>query len=607
MSLEGIRLGQYFLLRLLGSGGMGDVYLAEDPRINQQVAVKVIRSELSTYPDSESTQGALRLFQREARAIAMLDHPHILPLFSYGEEPVQGMTLTYMVMPYRSEGSFAAWLQQQAQSGHLLPLEDVGYFIEQAADALQYAHNQHVVHQDIKPSNFLLRANLENPKRPDLLLADFGIATLSGATITGSHTIRGTPVYMAPEQWEGYPLPATDQYALAILTYELLTGRPPYIGRQEQVMYQHFNVQPQPPGQLNSRLTPDIDSVVLSALSKKPTERFQSITAFARALQEAIPNDQAITFIKPIQYEAPRIEKTISAAPFIASTDVISSGYRRKISPWALRSLVLALVVIAASFGFWFLHGISPTSMNSTKTFTTSHVTNTNQIHHGSDATRPVPTNASGTPIPNSAQGNTSSVPSTTDPYPPYTGTLALNDPMLENSASNWQLYSDQYGSCAFADNGYDIDYTRANYFLFCTAQNTDFSNFVYQVHMTFLQGDTGGIVFRVNAAATQYYYFHISTNGFYSLDLYVDTVRSHAISLASGFTPVIHQSLDQANLIAVVAVGNRFTLYVNKVQIADTIDPNDTYTTGQIGLIADAVNVPTEAVFTNAQVWVLS
>ncbi len=607
MSLEGIRLGQYVLLRLLGSGGMGDVYLAEDPRINQQVAMKVIRSELSTYPNSESTHDALRLFQREARAIAKLDHPHILPLFSYGEEPVQGMTLTYMVMPYRPEGSFAVWLQQQAQSGHLLPIEDVGYFIEQAADALQYAHNQHVVHQDIKPSNFLLRANLENPGRPDLLLADFGIATLNSATITGSHTVRGTPVYMAPEQWEGHPLPATDQYALAVLTYELLAGHPPFIGRQEQVMYQHFNVQPQPPGKLNSRLTPDLNSVLLIALSKKPTERFQSIAAFSRAFQEAISNEQAITFMKPFQHEAPRIEKTISAAPFIVSTDIISPVNRRKISPWALRSLVLALVVIAASFGFWFLHGSSPTSTNSTKTFTTSHVKNTNNIHHETNATRSVTTNASGTPIPNSAQGNTPSVPSTTDPYPPYTGTLALNDPLVENSVSNWQLYSDQYGACAFAGNGYDINYTRANYFLFCTAQNTDFSNFAYQAHMTFLQGDTGGIVFRVNATATQYYYFHISTNGFYSLDLYVDTVRSHAISLASGFTPVIHQNLNQANLIAVVAFGNRFTLYVNQMQIADTIDPNDTYTTGQIGLIADAVNVPTEAVFTNAQVWVLS
>ena len=107
MALEGLQLGQYRLLHLLGSGGMGEVYLAEDARINQQVAIKVNRSEVSSYPRGESAQDGVRLFQREARAIAKLDHPHILPLFGYGEELLNGMTLIYIVMPFRPEGSFA--------------------------------------------------------------------------------------------------------------------------------------------------------------------------------------------------------------------------------------------------------------------------------------------------------------------------------------------------------------------------------------------------------------------------------------------------------------------------------------------------------------------
>src|SRR5450755_4207758 len=107
MSLEGIQLGQYHLRRLIGNGGMGEVYLAEDARIGQQVAIKVSHTEATFYPDSQSLKDALRLFQREARAIAQLDHPHILPLFGYGEETVNGSPVTYMVMPYRREGTFA--------------------------------------------------------------------------------------------------------------------------------------------------------------------------------------------------------------------------------------------------------------------------------------------------------------------------------------------------------------------------------------------------------------------------------------------------------------------------------------------------------------------
>src|SRR6266699_4126529 len=108
MSIEEQQIGRYHLLRLLGSGGMGEVYLAEDARIGQQVAIKVIRAEGIAYPQSESAKEAARLFEREAKAIARLDHPHILPLYAYGEETLHDTLLTYLVMPYRKEGTLAA-------------------------------------------------------------------------------------------------------------------------------------------------------------------------------------------------------------------------------------------------------------------------------------------------------------------------------------------------------------------------------------------------------------------------------------------------------------------------------------------------------------------
>ena len=140
MLLEGVQLGRYRLLQLLGSGGMGEVYVGEDTHIRRQVAIKVIRAEAVPYPNNETAKESARLFQREIRAIAMLDHPHILPLFDYGEENMKGTTLTYMVMPYRVEGSLSTWLQQRGGSQLVSPLE-VTHYIRQAATALSYAHN----------------------------------------------------------------------------------------------------------------------------------------------------------------------------------------------------------------------------------------------------------------------------------------------------------------------------------------------------------------------------------------------------------------------------------------------------------------------------------
>src|SRR5438105_2273635 len=289
MPLEILQNGRYRILRQLGSGSMGEVYLVEDTRINRQVAIKVIRSESYIYSDPNSTSDAARLFEREARAIARLNHPNILPLYDFGEEVVNGTPLTYMVMPYCAEGSLATWLQQRGEDNLLSPT-DVAHFIRKAADALQHAHDNGLIHQDVKPQNFLIRSN-HNERLPDLLLADFGIAKLTAGTSGASQCIRGTPIHMAPEQWEGHPVPASDQYALGIMIYQLLTGRPPFQGGPGQMMYKHLSVAPQPPGTLNPVLNHDVDTILLRALAKRPENRFPSISTFGKALQEALLMD----------------------------------------------------------------------------------------------------------------------------------------------------------------------------------------------------------------------------------------------------------------------------------------------------------------------------
>ena len=286
MPLEGLEVGKYRLIRLIGSGGMGDVYLGEDAGINRQVGIKVMRVDAAPYPEDNLSKKSEHLFQREMRAVAMLDHPHILPLYDYGEQMLHTTPLLYMVMPFRQEGSLADWLRQR-NSGKPLQLPEITYFLSQAADALQHAHDHQIIHQDVKPSNFLLRSKRDMSLLPDLLLADFGIARISTLTSSLSQSSRGTPIYMAPE-WIGDPVPATDQYALAIMIYELLTSRPPFRGRLEQLMYQHINTPPPAPTSLNTSLPSSVDSVLLRALAKKPTERFLSIIDFAQAFQQAL-------------------------------------------------------------------------------------------------------------------------------------------------------------------------------------------------------------------------------------------------------------------------------------------------------------------------------
>ena len=324
MALEVLQNGRYHYLRLLGVGGMGEVFLMQDERVTRQVAIKVIRSENTSSLDSAAAANAARLFQREAKAIAALEHPNILPLYDFGEEISEGTTLSYMVMPFCADGSLATWLRQRIENP--LSPQDIAYVIEQAAEGLQYAHDHDVIHLDVKPSNFLLRGNKKNPNHPTLLLADFGIARSSTTVSNTSRTIRGTPTAMAPEQWTSNPVPATDQYALAVMTYEMLTGRPPFVGSMEQLMYQHFSAAPPAPTTFNPRLPAAINPVLVRALAKKPEDRFPSIAAFASALQDAVHGVSVETNNEP---QAPGIETYATVA---ISKEEADTGISRMIT-----------------------------------------------------------------------------------------------------------------------------------------------------------------------------------------------------------------------------------------------------------------------------------
>jgi serine/threonine protein kinase len=264
----GQQFGNYRLVSLLGQGGYAEVYLGQHVRLNQQAAIKVLHTHLT---DQEAEH-----FQQEAQTIATLVHPGIVRVFDYDVQ--EGVP--FLVMDYAPGGT----LRRRYPKGSLVPLPVIISAVRQVADALQYAHEQKFIHRDVKPENMLLG------RREEVLLSDFGIATIAHSTSSLSASAQGTSgtlAYMAPEQIEGHPRPASDQYALAVVVYEWLCGERPFEGSASEVMAQHLSMSPPPLRERVPAIPAEVEQVVLRALAKDPKARFASVAAFSLALEQA--------------------------------------------------------------------------------------------------------------------------------------------------------------------------------------------------------------------------------------------------------------------------------------------------------------------------------
>ncbi len=269
--LIGKSIGPYRILEQIGVGGMATVYKAYQPGVDRYAAVKVLPHYMT------QDEQFVKRFQREAKATAQLEHPHILPIYDYGEAD----GITYIAMRYVGAGTL---------KGHMthgpLPLDEINRLIGQIGDALDYAHRVGIIHRDIKPSNVLI------DDRGNTYLTDFGLARMMEASdqLTASGVGVGTPAYMSPEQGQGAKVDhRSDIYSLGVVLYEMVAGHVPYEAETPMaVMLKHIT-EPLPlPRTLDPNVPEGVQRVILKALAKDPADRYQTAGEMAQALNQAV-------------------------------------------------------------------------------------------------------------------------------------------------------------------------------------------------------------------------------------------------------------------------------------------------------------------------------
>jgi serine/threonine protein kinase len=275
--LTGKQFGAYQIISPFGEGGMATVYKAYQPSMDRYVALKVLPRFHSL--DEEF----LGRFQQEAKALAQLQHPHILPIYDFGES--EGYT--YFVMPLMQDGNLAECLNDER-----LSLDRIHQVISQVGSALEFAHSRGFIHRDVKPSNILL------DESGNCMLMDFGVAKIieGSKEFTRTGGIIGTPVYMSPEQGSGRKIDSkSDIYSLGIILYETATGRPPFEAETPvAIIFKHVHDPLPPPSSINPEITEEVEQVILKSLAKDPSDRYETVREMVDALSRAVTASQRI-------------------------------------------------------------------------------------------------------------------------------------------------------------------------------------------------------------------------------------------------------------------------------------------------------------------------
>ncbi len=602
--LVGTHLGSYHLLRLLGKGGMAEVYLAYDEAMEREVAVKVVSGTNDDY---------LERFMREVAAIDMLTHDHILPAYDYDSEG----PWRYLVMLYAPYGTLSDVLDKGPLSPH-----NALAILEQVADALQFAHDHGIIHRDLKPSNILLR------DAHYAYLADFGLAkSVEGSSrLTQTGTLLGTPEYMAPDLAEGPASVSSDIYALGIVLYQMVTGQLPFVAETPVAVYwKQIREQPGAPSQHHPGLSPALDAVILRALEKDPRQRFQSVRELTEAFRQAVhepeqylaqerrrtrlANSASISTRPAVPPRSsnrriPRRRHVIQQRPLVLPGDAISMPAEIAVKEQRSPSITLpplpvrrrsnrvtsepetpypmqpisrsprravprhrtAKVVSIVALGFLLLVGLPMAYIY--YVYATSHtqaktISNATQFKQATQQAQQ-----------NQATATAGAVATVS------IGAPILIDSLNDNTHGRW---AEDTTHCIFTGGSYHVQVLQTNFLQSCPLLGRFADNAAIQVDVSLLSGNNAGMLLRLQGE--RFYDFEINNQKQFFF-------RRHDSGGGSTYTNLIPPTASTAilpgglkNTLLVLANGNDFKLYINGTFVGEAHD--STYASGQIALVA--------------------
>lgn len=535
----GQMLGTYRIISQIGEGGMATVYKAYQLSMDRNVAIKVLPGQLA------QSEEFVKRFQQEARIIARLEHPFILPVFDYGEEN----GIAYFVMRYLEAGT----LKDKMNVGQL-PLDEIDRIFTQLADALGYAHAHGVVHRDLKPANALVDSE------GNLFLTDFGIAKLlesASPRLTQTSAIMGTPAYISPEQAAANPVDQrSDIYSLGVILYEMVTGRVPFVADTPlAVILKHLKDPLPPPSTVKSDIPPFIEQVIVKALAKDPDDRFNNTAEFVAAWKRALAGLGA----KYIE-----TEKISTPPPRPASTVVHTQGKPAPATQTLSKSgssatgLVIGCVVIicllAAAVGaFGFASSLMDQPSSPTAT----------------------------------------SIPAATDTLAPTVIPTIPAKVILEDDFSKtnviWGTLTDSDSSIEYSADTLRVIIYTGNWFVWTGPNDVDYENVHAEVTVT--NNDTDqytafGLMCNQQSDADSYYYFAITPAGQYVIaktatgetDIFLTNNNNWE------YSNLINRNASTYRVGADCGANGKLTLYVDGQEIDSATDTS--YTRGGLGLI---------------------
>ena len=542
----GQMLGPYRIINQIGRGGMATVYKAYQPSVDRYVAVKVLPSQLA-----ESREFAAR-FQQEARIIARLEHPHILPVFDYGESD----GVAYFVMRYMDAGT----LKEKMIEGRPLPLNDIDRLFTQLAEALSYAHSRGIVHRDLKPANVLIDA------QGNVFLTDFGIAKLlesASPRLTQTDAIMGTPAYISPEQAQGNPVDQrSDIYSLGIILYEMVTGSVPFTAETPlAVLFKHISDPLPPPSLVRPDIPPAIEQVLLKALAKDPKDRFATASEFMAAWKRALEARETAQ-----RERAPEV-LTVPPSPTTtgAQTQPKPVTATRAASKSGMPTVWIGGCLVAACAVF----GLGGVALMATNLW-------------GSSTASPAPPTATVPVIPPTL---------TSEPFPTATipaidtGEILLEDDF--SGDSDWGTLTDSDSSVEYQNNGLNMRVFRENFVIWSTPNDQNYGT----VHMevTVINNDTDpttafGFICAQQTKEWSFYYLAVTPGREYAIIKATDGESDVFLTGSAGWASSNVIPTEASSYRVGADCGNgRLTLYVDGRQVASVTD--NTYGTGRVGL----------------------